>query len=882
MSASEELRSFIPYGNCITGASAVYFAEIDQGRPTDKSVALAKAACQTCVQLTYCQEQRPAITDELWARGVHAAMIGGDMVVQDSVARDAQVPTEPLLRFDLTQVVGDAPRRLAVLRQAIRTKQLSIESRPPLNVKIIAHHCMERLKVRAPDLVQAFAAALDTAQQEKALRYMVISLCQQADYESFSTGQRSSTKGAANPRYQPERFDFDTHIDTVQLFMQEALEIAAMGYADCGRVAIYHSPEFCRRLKDQFMQVMGKGTFFNFVRNYVIEPQAAMQGYLARLQLERLRGGPARGENDRKVRARVLGGPKRGGRQVDPPEDFTARVAYATATYGPDHPIVDNRIIDHFARRPLTYLDDIERFVANVTAVTERYGDDPDFTPGTVRHLARAHGVRTLRYAREYRDRLALWRTWAASAPTKTNVTDKFLRELALRGDVAGFDDIERAHTIKDLQLRFRARNRRRVQREQPAVPIEAWMLNRVAALYPHERVSNAANNLFDFLDHGFLVSAVAELSELQSSSLVDVFATICDPRTKRYMTFASALVALTDVEMRAMAHVYDLSLLLYGGEVDENELAMHLGVSDMRTHVERVLYRQCRELVASCAAKPAARPVVLDFEQDLIRLKGCVVASGPQIRAVVVGGQEVQMALQAQPTLSTVPVAHRDWLADRVNAVYPPSEQTAAYQAIISSVQNGVLEVQSTDTGFVLTLQGSANDLSEVERAAVAYVAGAGRLMYSGRDIGLQLRSRFETDNLRSYVEQHLHPRLRQWHDIDAALDIVRCTPYALSVTLAFYGAKPHQLRYIDGAVVGVEPTLVARIAARSYPLAPPGWVSHRLLMQTQDAAKVLKRIIIREQDRTLARSASTGILDVYYAQKLAEQVRQFSDTTL
>src|SRR5215213_2029269 len=125
-----ELRDFIPAGNCVPGdpsadaagtdpSTIEAFTRIDKGRATQADIAIARAACRDCLQLTYCREQLPQIVDELWARGAQSVVVGGQRRDRSSDDNPAAV-SETAFRFDLSQLPSDSWQRLSLIRQGLR------------------------------------------------------------------------------------------------------------------------------------------------------------------------------------------------------------------------------------------------------------------------------------------------------------------------------------------------------------------------------------------------------------------------------------------------------------------------------------------------------------------------------------------------------------------------------------------------------------------------------------------------------------------------------------------------------------------------------------------------------------------------------------------
>ncbi len=118
-----EIRDFIPTGNCVETDAPLFTSPL--------TVELAKQACGACLQLSYCQEQRGAISAILAQRGEVRPVVGGEVLPENASAVDLS-PIEQFgevtLRFDRHTLPNDGERALRSVQQGVRAGQISIYS----------------------------------------------------------------------------------------------------------------------------------------------------------------------------------------------------------------------------------------------------------------------------------------------------------------------------------------------------------------------------------------------------------------------------------------------------------------------------------------------------------------------------------------------------------------------------------------------------------------------------------------------------------------------------------------------------------------------------------------------------------------------------------
>ncbi len=659
MATEEAIRGFIPFGGCkppvpgadgmIVPTAAETFEFLDTGHTYDALVAEAVEACLSCDQLPYCQdkEQRAQIGDLIWASGGQHPVVGAariDRREQPARVVDLGIPT---LKWDLSRLPVEPSERLKFIRQGARADQLKIVSRAPDNAKIIAANYTDMLATDNEELLTEFSSLLSDTEQEKAMRYIVLTSCQQADFANFSKGIKSSKPGADNPRFNPQTHDYQINLDTVALYLQEVCEIKRMGFPNPGHLAIYHSVGYLDRLMDKYGDTANKAIILQVIGSNSIDPATALVGFSARLQqlrdkgildehtIKRLALSPDLDIGS--ITAGNIGNPsprsahirKRAGAASRP------RAGKAAAVYSTRTPV---------GRR--------------AAALDRDFGDHPDVTPGVINHFARGFPTRAHHELSDYIGRMIRWRSWAIEGDNAAfgKIPESFLRQHALRGDVDSYEDIVRAHRLKILKQRFDAGDKRLEEHARVGVPY--WAINRVTTLFPIENIEPAAENLRSLLSAGFLGYAISELSDLQDPSVHIDIDGINDPRTRQYVTFSSALGGLSAQNSQnrvLLAHLYGLDMLIYGRQFTDEQVSNYTGipVDELSTHWQPII-EQATDLVAAGAGGTVPFSTI---RQDLIAL----ILANPAAETAVITRKERNSRLVSVVGQQTVSMTHAD-----------------------------------------------------------------------------------------------------------------------------------------------------------------------------------------------------------------------------
>lgn len=812
---SEHQRSFIPFGNCVPpddlesvapgNVAYATFQAIDNGDGTPPLLEAARKAClNDCDQLAYCEEQRDEIGNELWRTGAKSTVVGAEEVAFNEPAAEVDPLDIPTFRFNLSELPQEPARALDLLRQGVRARQLSLTARPPKNVAIIAREYRELLALNHPDTLEAINIGLDDKERERAYRYIILAMCQQADFKNFSRGVRSFNPGAENRRYRPETHDFGRNYPIVQMYMHEVAAIKTMGYIRPARAAMYRSAAYSQALRERFDEAIKPAQFYSLVDGNPRDPLGALTAFYTKLHSHRVSSPDTaqsvlerRALTNRPHATSAITERQREKLQTahsglsastikramtfneNPAQSLNtieARISEAERQYGTDHPIATPDVIKKYAKQR-NCLKDLGDYITRVEALEGEFAQDPDFTDNqTLRWFAQMHPTDSRQAVKDYQKRLEQWRGWAQEASGRT-VPDSYLMLRAKQGDLDSYDEVLKAYIVNNLRQRFAARGR---YRNSEAV-VSAWMLNRIAALYQSDELERVAENVSALLEGGILTVGVAELSDFQDPLLQRNVNRITDPRSRRYLTFSAGLQALTPTQRLALAYDHNLTRLLYGAQITAVQIG-GLTREDMpEGYGKDYVLPLCADLVGPGKNDPLPFIVV---SQDTTSLRYSLVTDKPKKEAVqeepsevitIVGAGVVHLAETGLGTAGfekLLPPNQNRWLQHRINALYPPSERRQRIQDIENALRSGRLHIQGDKLpAYRLALDDVfyKTSLDDIDRAVAAHVMRVDRLMY-GKDLEHMLKNRLETDDLAAHLCAEILPRTGAWMDLETA----------------------------------------------------------------------------------------------------------------
>lgn len=250
-------REFLP-GNCTTPDNRELFLEADRGNTA--AVALAKAACETCVQLRHCADQKEQIAIEIAKQGMDAdsVVIGTIETPLDDSSLAKLSPLErlrePALEFDIKNLPQTlSPRQtLDAIRQALRARQIRVEGRPPNHKDMLEAHLREE-----PLLDDIETNTLDAVIEAGATIIL--------RHRAFSLSQHHKAKLLTDAELERSRAIF-------REFTLDSISLSALGAKP--RFAQYHDPDLYPRLIDEATKsnILTPAIARDLVRQYAIDP----------------------------------------------------------------------------------------------------------------------------------------------------------------------------------------------------------------------------------------------------------------------------------------------------------------------------------------------------------------------------------------------------------------------------------------------------------------------------------------------------------------------------------------------------------------------------------------------------------------------------------
>lgn len=918
MSEQADLRRFFPSGECVppsgvqgadeAGAPYLAFAELDRGNHSKTLFDIASAACGICRQKLFCVPQAEAIADAMWLEGTDETLIGGVRISTAAEPLNAFDMATTAISFDLSELpvahdpseeAAVAVKRLGFLRQGVRANQLKMTSRPPDNEKIISNNYRNLLRERDPDTLEAFDALLDQGEQDKALRYLTLALCQQADFTKFTKGVRSTKKGSDNKRFDPETHNYEVNYATAALYVAEVTDFKRLGFRNPGLMGITHSTDYGKLLIKRFGGVTDASMFHQVVKGQIRRPHEAFAAFSARLQEQRVSGA---GETLARRRALTHRAPLTVGESTRAktssltPDEIQDRIDAAIDAYGTDNPVVTPAVIARVAKLPGNPAAKLRDYVRTYNELDDTYGrrsaygrevgQADDFPPGTLRKLALLPGSSI--QANAYTRRLKEWRAWAAEEHAYA-VPDSFLREHALSSDAASYDELVKLHKLKLMQERYRAKDTRRSAEQKAGM--QTWMMHTVLRLYPVEEVDDVADTLYDMLSRGVITYGVAELEELQDPTMQLSLDDLSDPKTRKYLTFADSLSILRPAQRLMLAHDFNLTRLLYEYPFSAEHIA-NLGTALKPGYGRNRALTDAMEILAM--ADTSGHMSLSVIKQDILEL--LEVNDIPFGRSekipledivTYVGGAALALAKttsEGTRLANSLPSEYREWLVRKVNASYPPSRQARGSHDVDTALRGEQLVVlEDTPSGHYLQLAGYFYNpsLNDVDRAVAAHILGVDRLLYYGRSLDVILQNRLgkRATELAAYMRDEIVPKLEPWESIAGVTTALRSTEHALSYVLSQGASPPKEVWLSDKTLIAVSKGLAADLSDKEYAgNPPPGWLNYRQIAalaakSRKPLLKALDAIPPNELIRGLYRG-DDEVLDVWYAPETGQQL--------
>ncbi len=775
------------------GASQLFNA-IDHGHYDNRALVRAEEACASCEQLVHCSDQATSLATELWHRGAGLTIIGGTAV---QLALTQRPPTQErqAFTFDLTKIPTEPDAAVAIIRQGFRARQFNAAGPTPKGVVGAGEQYLERLAEQQPELA-AKLETLGVQETQRSLKYIFTALFQQKDFAYFSQGKEQQTR-SGNARYDPANLTHEVDDPIVQHFLKDVIAIHDQGFSKPSGKAAHFEPDYYMALiKHHKPDHMNWSDFDRLIGTHrnpieVLTKDQALASSAHALSPEAART---------TIRAIVRHGSKERLSQEDLDtlcehyshidfvtpalvksivnsnvgapavalESVVQRVAILQETYGPDHPRVKTADLILFTRTYQSTEDAskaVVQFDANMKALAERYGGDPDVSPSDIRRFSTSYLYSAEKEIKAYKFRLEQLR-----ATSDSRIADSTLRQCARRG-ITSPVETAKVYDRRIIHDRFAYR----AKKDTRARALRPELVERIVCLYPHAEIDQASEHAYKLINSGLLKFVAAETYSLRGQSREDLDK-IFAPKTHEYLAFSASFRSLSSMDRLAFAHHYGLMPLLYGREANALQLE-HLALSgkSIGEYFSNEVQPRLDELSADTAqtlsimelerdletfdtllGQAPHRPLVIDTERLSVM--------GLRDATVVVGGKALYLHepeytwdwIQNTPDL-------RDWLEGTIAKIYPPHQQDQALNYIAQALDGGVLELLGETPGeyrLVFTPAFYENSTSDLDRAAIANAMGLDRLLY-GSDLTVVLKHRLGNTPTVTPLHRHEKPEI-------------------------------------------------------------------------------------------------------------------------
>lgn len=815
--SASSIRSFIPSGACVGSGedqleTVEVFERLDTGESTDVTtdVALAREACRSCVQLTYCQDQTDIIATEMWKRGASQVVIGTETVAASVVPHVPEDLTEPIIRFNLSEMRQTSPQeKLELLRQGARTRQLRIESQGAGCVNIAAQ-ALALVRQKDAGIAETAEALLGNQYTQRTLTYIATVICQAADFENYSKGKSPRHWAPSRHRYDPDCFDYAAHYPVIKTYLEEVIKVRELGLTNPAVKAINHGAAFYERLIQQ--EKDGDFTdaiFDNIIEKSLHDPLHGIRRYKTRLARERAK---AQTEG-RKISEAALRKIARQTKDGTTPKEISAenrdwpsyitpslrrnlacehsdaeqaiadliyRVDYAGQVYGPEHPRITLGDKVSFARNsPLTYMESLALLDHNLAKLMESFGEHEAFTPGIIRQLAAKSTTPKLSREENLAKVLAATESYLGQLQSLReksdgSIPDSYLRDAALKGKDS-FYEIRKQQQASILNKRLV----KLAERGEGGF-LDSWIINRVLTNYPFEEAEQVCVTLNRLLQEEVITLATAEENSLLEPEAKELLARIRDPRTGNYLAF-SANAQVMDAKSRLMfAHATQLGPLLYGYPVNSLQIMDLFGFIPSDELVKKRIIAKALEITHRVAnqnqnqnritAMPLPQSAAdLTYLQPQAKQASMSRLGRGQMQPfagtrTVIGAELLQLTTPETHKNTTLAPAQEEWLLREAGRHYPPGEQLDAIAAITEALTTGILVIEGEEAAdfrlfFSPHIRQAA--IGDLERAALAHITRADRLLY-GVNLGPILAERLQSNNIALHVERSVTPKIQ------------------------------------------------------------------------------------------------------------------------
>lgn len=739
-----------------------------------RKLALATAACKSCIQFEHCKDQIEGLATELWQRGVGLAIIGGDARSTPTLERRDVTKDRPAFLFNLARIPEDPALALSMLRQGSRSGQFDVKGHTPAGIKDTAEQYLQHLEGKDSSLHQKLQE-MDKEELDKGFKYILTTMFQQKDYAVYSRGTRSGQQ--AKQRYNSERFDIAQDSEIVSLYFRDVIAIGELGLKKATTKAMRFEPAFYQEL----VESIGKdGMRLSAIDEIISGTSSMPMAALARREARKEAFYDTNPQLTKSAAERLARSSAPAGvvASVDAlstkyqkiiPRHIVKAVCEQRPTnvekslsrieqrmragqnkFGDSHPIVRQTEMASIALRHAStqeYLDALQDFYDNMTTLSDMFGDSPDVWESDLRSFSDLPLEKGIEVAKAFLDTLAHLRRAAHGT-----VPDSILHEEARKGTTS-IATLRQNYDRRLISGRVRAR-----AKSHHEVPPSPGLIDRITTLYPTFEQGTTTDTVYDLINNEQLVLARAD-AFADASNMTESLTRILTPEPRQYLTFRSELAELTPVDRLTFAHHHNLMPLLYGRTGNALLLeAFALAETTVQEHFENHVKAQVDALGKG---QPEGTFSLMQLEKDLHVFDAILnAATGQPLpsedkRLVIKGLRDTQIVIGGKAlylresdfswdwTAETPDFT--DWLDAKITNTYPPHQQEQALKYVQEACTNGVLELLGNNPSeyrlvFSKGFYGQA--VTELQRASIANAMGIDRLVY-GSDLTLALKHR-------------------------------------------------------------------------------------------------------------------------------------------
>lgn len=537
-----EARRFMP-GDCgPEGLAAGIFAESDLQTEADApQVALAKAACQSCLQLSNCREQLFGITETLFARDIDIAVVGGEAVMDEEdtvryMTKRERIALEPHYTFDLSKpLLADDETAIVTLRQMACAKPRLLNGGVPK----VAYWATD--EVLRDQSVLVFANSLDLTSDE--IDQVLLQLSR-AMVAHAKQSEDVTSDGAYRRRPYEKQVDIRRLRALAPHYLYDAAKVKDMGFGRLD-IVVHHGAEYWRRLLDAYDS------------SQCITPEAVIR------YCEKYPSEPTRGI-ETQINMTVL---KREGRYnnpyIIPAAIRRAEVARLEEELAEEHPYITHPMIqDAFnrsssvpvARAKVERLKDPE-----IKSVVEEFRG-VIIEPAIV--YAVMHSENPRQWIADYLERVDDLTERIAVAGGQ--IAPSRIRTYALEPYTAESSGEQAILDINTEALRQSLAERCRAVRVKMHVPV--WALGKIVKYYPAEEQWDLAVNLNELLENDILRLGYMSCALETEAAEVPGFLEHVVGKKGAYLSFsAKALAEYDAVSRAAIIRRSNLDQIIYG-----------------------------------------------------------------------------------------------------------------------------------------------------------------------------------------------------------------------------------------------------------------------------------------------------------------------------